>query len=479
MPVKKNLQARVIETIRHFRLFEKGEHILVACSGGADSVCLLYILQDMQSEWSLRLSVAHFNHGLRPDADQDEQFVKNLAKNFGLRFFGKKENVREYARSRRLNLEEAGRERRYAFLKNTAAQLSPAQIATAHTRNDQAETFLMRLLRGTGRRGLAGILPAAGDGNGLGAEFSPGFSPSQRIVRPLIHVERKDIEAFLAQRRIPFHEDSSNLDKRIFRNKLRLELMPELQQNYSPQIVTHLSRLADMLREEEELLEALVQEKSAMLIAEREEGLGLDLDRMQQHPPALQRRLVREFLRRLRGDLRGISFSDSDELLALGEGREWHVESGLIIKNEKGFLCFKKSVPPVKPYSYTWQPDRSLNIPELGIGFVGEKFRKSKPLPLDFDDRIRAFLDRNKLRFPLTVRSRREGDRYQPLGAPGRNKLKEIMRSRGVAPSNRDRFPVFVSGQEIVWVLGLPVSEKFKVGDDTSEVFLIRKVSLS
>ena len=433
----------------------------MACSGGADSVCLLHLLREIQSEYSLSLSVAHFNHSLRSEADADELFVKNLAKTHGLPFFRGKDNVKEYAHTRRLNLEEAGRERRYAFLKNTANKIGNTKIATAHTKTDQAETVLMRLLRGTGMRGLAGILPEAG----------------ANIVRPLLHAEREEIEEYLSQRKLSFREDSSNLDKRIFRNKIRLDLFPELQKIYSPQIVTHLSRLADMLREEEVLLESLVQEKSASVINDGGEGIRLDLGQLRPLPRALQRRLIREFLRRLRGDLRGISFTDIEDVLTLSDNKEWHLGNQVILKKEKGFLFLKNPVPSSKPFSYLWDPNLPLNIFELGMGFRGEALKNTDFPRLEFDDQAWAYIDRKKLRFPLLVRSRRKGDRYQPLGAPGRNKLKEIMRSKGIIPREREKHPVFVSGEDIVWVLGLSVSEKYKVTAETAEVFLIRKIS--
>jgi tRNA(Ile)-lysidine synthase len=192
-------------------------------------------------------------------------------------------------------------------------------------------------------------------------------------------------------------------------------------------------------------------------------------------PPAIQRRLVRRFLTRLRGDLRGISFEDIETILGLAEGKDFTLEKGLALRRERGRVGVRPDPVPRLGYRYSWDAAEPLVFSELGLTLSAELL----PLPsglgsLRADDGREARLDAEKLRLPLTVRSRLDGDRYRPLGAPGRAKLKEIFRARGLAPGERDRRPVFVSGEDIVWVLGLPVSEDFKVSDVTSRALLVR-----
>jgi len=191
-------------------------------------------------------------------------------------------------------------------------------------------------------------------------------------------------------------------------------------------------------------------------------------------PLALRRRVVRRFLFRLRGDLRRISFQDIETILELEEGKDFTLEKGLVLRRDRGLVGVRTDPVPRMSYRYTWDPAAPLHIPEPGLTLSAEVFPASRLGTLEGDDRGEARLDAGKLRLPLTVRSRLDGDRYRPLGAPGRARLKEVFRARGVVPAERDRHPVFVSGESIVWVLGLPVSEDFKVSEATSSVIRIR-----
>lgn len=448
---------RVKKTIDDYKLLQRRDKILLAYSGGADSTALLHLLLSLRQEWALELFLAHFNHKLRSRAEEDEKFARLVADRHRLPLFVGSEDVRSYARVERMNIEEAGRRLRYDFLKRTAFELGGAKIATGHTMTDQAETFLIRLLRGSGLRGLAGIYPTL----------------EGKIIRPLIQVERREAEAFLKERSIEFCVDESNFDRRYLRNRIRHELLPFLEENFEPRIVPHLSRLASIIQDEEDLLEKMTREAWPKAVVEKNSQLALDLKSLSSLPHALARRVVRDFILKLRGSLRDVSFHDVESLLNLGEGKEHPLKRGLILRRDKGTIFLKAKTVPVK-YEHSWKGEEPLEIEEVSLKFEGKKIKKDVSLPLDYDDRGRAFLDFGKLDFPLLVRNRREGDRYQPLGAPGRQKVKEIMRAKGIALSERGRVPVFLSAGRIVWILGLPVSEKFKVDSQTAVIFEIR-----
>ena len=451
---------RIKETIQEFRLLEKKDKILIAYSGGVDSTGLLNVLLELQEKWSFKIFLGHFNHKLRQEAEEDEQFVRGVAQKYSLPLFVQSEDVRSYARVRKLNIEEAGRELRYDFLKKTALEIGKAKIATGHTMTDQAETFLMRLMRGSGLRGLAGIYPVV----------------EGKIVRPLLQVEREDIETYLKRRGEEFRVDESNFDKRFLRNRIRLDLLPYIRKNFEPKIILRLSEIASIVREEDSLLEKITQEKAKGAISKKNNQISLKLEPLSSLQSALARRVVREFILELRGNLREISFGDVESILGLSEGKEYTLKKDLILRRERGQIFLKKKNSPKIRYDYIWNGEETLEIKELKLKFQGKKIRKRDSLCLKFDNHSIAFLDFGKLKFPLLVRNRREGDRYKPLGAPGRKKLKEIMRAKGIPLSERERPPVFISGEEIAWILGLPVSDKFKIKRETCHIFEIKKI---
>jgi tRNA(Ile)-lysidine synthase len=450
---------KVRATISRLGLLDKGDKILVACSGGADSIALTVALMELREEYSLRLALAHFNHGLRRSAGADERFVIELAQRLGLPLYLRREDIRACARRCRMNIEETGRERRYLFLRKAAARIKAQKIATAHTLSDQAETVIMRLLRGSGPSGLAGIAPCL---DGL-------------IIRPLIEVERREVMAFLRERRMSFCRDETNRDLRYLRNRVRLRLIPDLERNFAPNVVSQLGRLAEICREEEKVWERIIQKEMTCLIRPKDDRLHLDTARLSALTPALGRRCVRAYLQRVKGDLRRLSFRDVEAVRRMAEGKETALPGGLILAREQDLISIKKEQAPPVLYEYEWAGKENLSIPELGIVFSGKKILKKNAGRLKLDDDRRAFLDAAKVRFPVLVRPRREGDRYRPLGAPGRKKLKEIMRAKGIPAGERDRHPVFLSGEEIIWVPGLPVADVFKVTPATKTIFVLEK----
>ena len=444
------------------RLIVPGDRVLVALSGGPDSVALAALLLKLRDEMPLEIRLAHFNHRLRDEAGEDERFVHSLARRWVLPLIVGSADVRSFSSRKKLNLEEAGRDRRYGFLRRAAAAAGATKIATGHTLTDQAETVLMRLLRGTGLAGLGGIAPVV-----AGAPCP--------IVRPLLAVPGPDVRAWLDAAGIPFREDASNRDLRFLRNRIRAELLPELARHYEPQVVAHLARLAGIVREDDELLHGFVRELADEFILRRGKDVSLDLKTLPLLLPALARRVAREFLREIAGSLRDISYDDVGSVLALGEGKEFVLRQGLVLRREAGRVGLKKRAAPARSYALSWDGRGELAVAAAGLTLKGAR-RKPDALrrPFKNDDRTAADLDAGTLVFPLTVRSRKPGDLYRPLGAPGRKKLKEILRAKGVPAGGRDRLPIVLSQGEIVWVPGLPVAERCKIGGRTRSVFSIR-----
>lgn len=443
-------------------LIVPGDRVLAAVSGGPDSVALTALLLKLRDEMPLEVRLAHFNHRLRTAADRDERFVRDLARRWVLLLDVGSADVRAAAASRRLNLEEAGRELRYRFLRRAAEAAGATKIATGHTLTDQAETVLMRLMRGSGLPGLAGIAPV------LAGSPCP-------VIRPLLDIPGPDLRAWLTARDMPFREDASNRDPRYLRNRIRLELLPALEARYEPRVVARLARLAALAREDEELLQGFIGELADEFIRRRGRDVLLDLKTLPLVLPALARRVAREFLRRTAGSLRDVSFEDVEALLGLGENKELALRRGLVLRRESGLVGLKTAAPRPTPFETTWTGRGELVLREAGLVVRGS--RRSVGIsrrPLPKNDRTGADLDAGSLVFPLTIRSRRPGDLYKPIGAPGRKKLKEILRAKRIPASERGALPVFLSNGEIVWVPGLPVSDRHKITADTRSVLAIR-----
>ncbi|MGD2295191.1 MAG: tRNA lysidine(34) synthetase TilS [Candidatus Aminicenantes bacterium] len=447
---------KVKETVRRYSLFSPKERILIASSGGPDSTALLYLLGEIQEEWSLTLALAHFNHKLRRSAEDDEFFVRQTADSLSLPVFVGHEDVRAFSAANRLNLEEAGRQLRYGFLKETAQREGYTKIAVGHTMNDQAETFFMRLIRGSGLPGLSGIFPVL-DG---------------QIVRPLIQTQRPEIEAYLKKIKAEYRVDESNFDRRFLRNRIRNELLPFFQKEFDPHIISRIGKVTSVLQEDEKVLRELADKEARKAIVQQGGEIFLDCRSLSNLPVGIARRLVRAYIAAVKGDLRKISFEDIESVLGLEAGKETHLKGDLLLRREGNAIFRKKAKKKRLSFEISWTAERPLVIAELNKRIFGRQTSRA-PEGLAFDDRKEANLDLETLHFPLTVRLRREGDRYQPLGSPGRKKLKEVMRAKNIPVGERDRMPVFLSAGEIVWVYGLPVSEKFKITPKTKEAFVI------
>ena len=335
-----------------------GDRVLAALSGGPDSVALAALLLKLREEMPLEVRLAHFNHRLRDEAAGDERFVRELARRWVLPLTVGSAEVRAHASRRKINLEEAGRDLRYRFLRQAAEAAGATKIATGHTMTDQAETVLMRLMRGTGLSGLAGIAPIV-----------PG--PPCPLVRPLLAIPGPDLRAWLDTEGLPFREDASNRDSRFLRNRIRAELLPELARRYEPQIVAHLARLAGIVREDDELLHGFVRELADEFILRTGRDISLDLKTLPLLLPALARRVAREFLREVAGSLRDISYEDVGSLLALGEGKDLTIRKGLVLRREGGRVGLKKRTTPVGSYETRWDGRGELVLPAAGLRLKG------------------------------------------------------------------------------------------------------------
>ena len=476
------LATRTLETLRRHALLRDGRRVLVALSGGADSVALLFLLRELEEAGVLTVvAIAHLNHQLRgADSDADEAFCIALAARLGLEAIAERADVAAVARKEKRSIEDAARAVRYEFLGRAAEAVGADVIAVAHTLDDQAETFLLRLLRGAGTRGLAAIRPRAG-----------------RVIRPLIELEREDLRTYLRGRDELFREDASNTDVSFARNRVRHELMPLLQSRFSPRVTHVLAREAELARQDEEFLAAEAIKLASRIVLTDVAGVRLDADGLRCAPRALSSRVVHAVLQRLAGT-KSIHFEHVQRLLALAEpsstagralslpgqnavrvGSEIRLrpEGAQSRRSRAGGAAEADEGGNSFAFSLSIPGEVVLDGPRLAVG------AERLPGPPGSEGRPRKWAARGRevgvaasaIHLPLAVRSRRPGDRFRPLGAPGTRKLQDFLVDRKVARNERDTVPLVVDGRDrIVWVVGQTVAEDFRVTDPSQGVILLK-----
>ena len=454
---------RIKKTIASHGLVSPGEVILVAVSGGADSVALLLALWLLREELAVSLRVVHVNHGLRgAESDGEQSFVEELAARLGLSFQAVRLELK--VGDHVASLQEKARELRYQALEETAARGRASCIAVGHHADDQAETVLENLLRGSGIEGLAGIPYKRG-----------------KIIRPLLDETREEIEDFLRRMGEGFCTDSSNLKLVYLRNRIRLELMPLLK-GYNPNLVETLGRTAEIMRDEGELLDWMAASAAVQMgILFNGEVARLPVAGLLEQPAALQRRIVRQALHRLSGGLKGVSCSHVSSLLELAanqeSGRRVHLTRELQGRREYDWLVLERRLPPGDNDYWEYRlsvPGRTY-IPELEAfieadlhesGTTDTRERESK-------NRNQALLDFDRLVTPICARRRRPGDRFYPLGAGGSQKLKEFLIDHKVPREDRERIAVVGSGDQVYWLAGWRVDARFAADNDTRRVLAL------
>ena len=456
------LPVRALRTLRTYQMVPRRGRVLVALSGGPDSVALLHILRELEAADEVVVAgVAHFNHQLRGHAaDADEHFCRELAAGLDLPIEVASEDVRAMARAQHRSVEDAARIARYAFFETAADRLSADAIAVGHSLDDQAETFLLRLIRGAGARGLAGIRPRAG-----------------RVIRPLIEISRDDLRAYAAERQLAFREDGTNDDVSIPRNRVRHRLMPRLRE-CSPAVAEVLAREAELAREDEDFLSRAAIDFAASVVLVSRRGIEVDAAAVGGAPPALASRVIRDALERA-APARFFGRDHIRAVLALAQGAGSEVSvPGLTVRRVGGQLWFGVEEPAERPFSNSFRVP--LSIPGE-VALAGWTVSAEPLAGVERPDALRArdglvAVAAAPLKLPLSVRSRQQGDRFHPLGMRGRaRKLQDFLVDRKVARNERDTLPLVVdSDDRIVWVVGQSVAEDFRVTGPSQGVILLK-----
>jgi len=470
------LLEKVKETINKYSMLSEDDCVLIGLSGGPDSVCLAVILDKVKKDFNLTLHALYVDHGLRPDEiEKEKEFCRELCSKLEINFLSKSVDVKSHVKRKGGNIQEAARELRYAAYENVAAQVRAKKIALGHNADDQAETLLMTLFRGSGRKGLSGIPPVRNLAiSGRRSEISFNHV---LIIRPLIEIERTEIEKFLSQNARAIHEsplppfvvDSSNLRSDYFRNWVRLNVINELKKR-NPALIRNISRTVDIIREEDEYLEVVVT-KTLMRLISRKSNVTIELflSPLQGIERPILRRVLRRAVDATEG-LRGISLAHIEDIISLirtgASGDRIHLPGDIRVIRDYSILKIT-SVSPVKIDEYEINPPCDIDIREAGISVKALFENKSEGRD---ENRFSVALDAEAMMFPLKVRHRKNGDFFYPQGFGGRKKLQDYFVDEKISRDERDSIPVIVSGNDIVWIAGYRADERFKVTDKTEKV---------
>ncbi|HXY73876.1 MAG TPA: tRNA lysidine(34) synthetase TilS [Dehalococcoidales bacterium] len=442
-----------------------GKPLLVAVSGGPDSVCLLHILHTLSKKIGLKLYAAHLDHGLRSNSAEDAQYVLDFCHKLGIPVTIEQANVKKYQKQNKLSLEEAAREVRYDFLSRTAHIIGTNRVAIGHTQNDHIETILLHIIRGSGTRGLRGLQPVT--------ERKIG-NKRLTILRPLFDVTRAETNSYCSKHRLQPRVDSTNMDTALLRNRVRLKLLPELVMKYNSGIYEALLRTAVIAGDDLDFIDKAAGMAYKKYVAKDDGILQINRGGILKLHPALQRALLRKAVENSIGtlkDIEAVHLEDMVELLTKPAGKRIHLPYNLVFETGYDTLLLKtRSTKPPKPaveVSKIALPGRTV-ISDWQIEtkiLTNTRIQKNNPFV--------ANLDANKIDGELSVRSRSPGDRFQPLGLAEQKKVGQFMIDARIPQSERDNVPVVCASDKITWVVGYRIDESFKITESTKKVLRI------
>lgn len=453
------LSDRVAAEIARYRMFRPGDRVGVAVSGGADSVALLYLLVELAPRWNLALRVLHVDHGLRGEESRaDARFVAELAARLGLGFELREADVRAMARASGDNIEQAARRLRLDFFHRLLERGVVDRVALGHTRTDQAETVLFRLLRGAGITGLAGIWPVAGEG----------------LVRPLLAVDRLEVRRYLERRRIPWREDASNLDLNLARNRIRLQLLPQLQREWNPALVEALARLAAVAQEEERYWQGEIGRLAARELTRQGPAVLLRCSRLRELPEAAARRLVRRAIGEARGSIRRVEFEHVARILELAAGREGGGAVALPELEVRRSFDWLRLAPPQPPVRYCFRVAIPGRYPIPGA--TRSILLEAVDWPEGYNTGGESHLDWSVAAAELELRSWRPGDTFQPAGRPHGESMKELFQRARIPSWERAGWPMLTRGGAVVWTRFFGVAAGFEARPGSHRTLRVQEI---
>ncbi len=457
--MKEKVRRNIIEN----KLVDLGDSLVVGVSGGHDSMSLMYILDDLKEEFGYKLIIAHVDHGVRGDlARRDRDFVESQARKLGLDFYSRQVDMDGYAKEHNISSEEAGRILRYGFFRDILKEEVQGKIVVGHNRNDQAETLIMRFIRGTGIDGL----------KGMDYEYKD-------IIRPILNITREEIENYIDEENIPVVIDHTNLENIYTRNKVRLDLIPYIEKEFNPNFINVLWTLSKNAAKDAEFLDAYTEEAyQRNLIMADDERIELDIEGIKSENIAISQRLIRLALEKLVGSLQGfgeVHISDViDLLMSARTGKSINLPNKIKVSIDYDRLVISKGEKKVKiPEEYSYELKIGTNkLEKIGLNLKLEVVDLEDYKQKEISPNIRAF-DYKKLRGSLSIRNRRPGDRFRPLGMKGSKKIKDYFIDEKISREKRNQLPLLVDEEEIIWVINHRISDAYKIDSKSKKILLV------
>ncbi len=455
---------KVITYIEQNQLIERKDKIVIGISGGADSVCLFFVLLELQEKYDMELFAVHVHHGIRGvQADQDEEFVRNLTEKAGIPYFPVHRDIPKLAKELGNTEEEAGRIARYEVFYQILEEVEGTKIAVAHNQNDCAETVLFQLFRGSGLKGMGGIPPKR-----------------DKIIRPLLAVGRKEIEEYLKKRGQEYCTDRTNLKQEYTRNKIRLSLLPIAEQEINGKAVEHIARTAEFMREVENYIQKNVNLIYKEVVTEKNGQYFMELETFARQDIVIQREIIKLILIKIAGMAKDIEAKHMESVLALSKkqtGKMLSLPYGIVVRREYEFLIFyigvKRQKEEKQGYCYELIPGRMYRIEEAGL-FINLELEKEKlkweEIP---QNTCVKWFDYDKIIDGICIRGRRSGDYFQVNKDGGTRKLKDYFIDKKIPREKRQNIPLLADGNHIVWILGDRISEKYKITETTKNILRV------
>lgn len=452
-----SMRDKVIEAIDRNKMINKGDKIIVALSGGPDSLSLMHVLSTLVDRYEIKLYAAHVNHMLRgSESDEDEATCRRFCEKNNIEFFSKSIDINAMANENNISTEMAGRDARYKFFEELLKKLDADKVALAHNLNDQAETVLMRLMRGTGIEGLVGIKPVR----------------DEIYIRPIINISRKEIEDYCEENTLLARIDQTNYEPIYSRNKIRLELIPYIQQNFNSDIISTLNRMCELMKRDESYIQENVIKVFQKYCDIGEDKVIIYKDAFYLHPSLISR-VIRRALLEIKGDINNIQSIHIDNIIDLQKsntGKFTVVPREILVKNVYGNIeitrqkknC-KENINIIRELKFG-----DNNIKELGIKISIRPIEDSKNVKFKSNDNIKYFNSTNVKH--ISLRFRKNGDRFSPLGMKGSKKLKDIFIDLKIPREERDFIPLLCFDEDISWIIGHKISDKFKIHEGVKNI---------
>lgn len=456
------MERRIEDTIKHYNMIEKEDMVIVAVSGGPDSMCLLHALYLLSSKLYFSLAAAHVNHCLRgEEADKDEEYVREKCREYNIPFYSRRIDIEAMSRSRGISTETAGREARYDFFEELLKEHKAQKIALAHNANDQAETLLMRLMRGTGLSGLEGIKPVR----------------DKIFIRPLITISREDIEDYCERNELHPRIDKTNMESIYSRNKIRLELIPYMRKNFNEDIITALNRANQLLTRDAEYLENMAKKSYELYCEKSLEKVIIKNEALNEHSAILSR-IIRTALEHIAGGLNNFEEVHIEAIMncfKLSSGKRVELPRGYVALREKDgvSLVHKRSleVHVIPKGEYELPIGHTLILKDQKLKITVDRYEAPQLKSFKGSEYTRYFSGDCVKR--ITLRYRREGDRFTPFGMKGSRKLKDYFMDLKLPLDKRNETPLICFDGNIAWIVGYRTSEEYKISDKTKIIIVI------